>query len=116
MAQPASKQLDRSGIQKALKAACGECGIQKHLTVHSLRHAYATHLLELGADLRQFQELMSQSHANTTTHYAHISERIGRQSSNQTDALLDGVQLVDRYRSELERLHGHELLQAIPGP
>jgi len=93
LAQPTSKAMDRSGIQKALRVACRECGIQKRLTVHSLRHAYATHLLELGADLRQIQGLMGHSNANTTARYAQISERIRRQSGDQIESLLGGFQL-----------------------
>jgi site-specific recombinase XerD len=93
MAQPASKPMDRSGIQKALRAACTECGIQKHLTVHSLRHAYATHLLELGADLRQIKGLLGHSHPNTTARYAHISDKMRQQSGSQVEALLGDFQL-----------------------
>jgi site-specific recombinase XerD len=44
--------MDRGGVQAAIKAARISCGINKQLTVHSLRHAYATHLLELCVDLR----------------------------------------------------------------
>jgi site-specific recombinase XerD len=93
MAQPASKPMDISGIQKAMRAACTECGIKKHLTVHSLRHAYATHLLELGADLRQIQGLLGHSHANTTARYAHISDKMRQQSGSQVEALLGDFQL-----------------------
>lgn len=45
-------------MQAAIKAARISCGINKHLTVHSLRHAYATHLLELGVDLRSIQDVL----------------------------------------------------------
>jgi integrase/recombinase XerD len=45
-------------VQAAMNAARKDCRIHKHLTVHSLRHAYATQLLELGVDLRSIQMVM----------------------------------------------------------
>ena len=93
MSQPATKPMDCSGIQAALRAAVKECGITKRLKVHSLRHAYATHLLELGLDLRHIQGLLGHSSAKTTARYAHISKKIRQQSSNRIDELLGGFQL-----------------------
>ena len=57
-ARTARSPMDRGGVQAAIKAARISCGIHKHLTVHSLRHAYATHLLELGVDLRSIQVVL----------------------------------------------------------
>jgi integrase/recombinase XerD len=93
LAQPATKPMDCSGIQSALKVARKECCITKRLTVHSLRHAYATHLLELGMDLRSIQGLLGHSDVKTTARYTHISDKLRRQSSNQIDALLADFQL-----------------------
>lgn len=85
--------MDRSGVQAALKAARIECGIHKHLTVHTLRHAYATHLLELGVDLRGIQVLLGHSRPETTARYAHLTEVNRDQAKQRIEQLLGGFQL-----------------------
>jgi site-specific recombinase XerD len=85
--------MDRSGVQAALKAARIECGIHKHLTVHSLRHAYATHLLELGVDLRAIQVLLGHSRPETTARYAHLTEVNRDQANVRIEELLAGFEL-----------------------
>jgi len=89
----ASAPMDASGVQAALRAARLDCGIQKKLTVHSLRHAYATHLLEQGMDLRLIQSLLGHSNSNTTARYAHITQVVRDHSSDRIEMLLDGFQL-----------------------
>jgi integrase len=89
----ASAPMDASGVQAALKAARKECGIEKRLTVHSLRHAYATHLLEQGMDLRLIQSLLGHSNSNTTTRYTHITQVVRDQSGDRIEMLLNGFQL-----------------------
>ncbi len=76
-----------------MTAARISCGIHKHLTVHSLRHAYATHLLEQGMDLRLIQSLLGHSHSNTTARYAHITQVVRDHSSDRIEMLLNGFQL-----------------------
>ncbi len=89
----ATGPMDRSGVQAALKAARIECGIHKHLTVHSLRHAYATHLLELGVDLRAIQVLLGHSRPETTARYAHLTEVNRDQANVRIEELLAGFEL-----------------------
>ena len=85
--------MDASGVQAAFRAALTDSEIAKRLTVHSLRHAYATHLLELGMDMRLIQSLLGHSNSNTTARYAHITQIVRTSGSDRIEQLLDGFQL-----------------------
>jgi len=69
------KPMDVSTAQRIFEAAKRTAGLTKRGGIHSLRHAFATHLLEEGTDLHTIQRLMGHGHIGTTTRYLHVAQR-----------------------------------------
>lgn len=80
-------QYTARSIQALFRQAIERTGIKKRATVHTLRHSYATHLLENGTDLRIIQELLGHKSSKTTEIYTHVSQRLKQNVPNPLDQL-----------------------------
>lgn len=83
-----SQPMDGSGVQKAFKAALHSSGIQKAATPHTLRHSYATHLLEAGVNLRLMQSYLGHESLSTTAIYTHLTRHAESVASETIDRLM----------------------------
>jgi site-specific recombinase XerD len=90
--------MDRGAMQQAMKLAVDGCRIKKRVSIHTLRHSYATHLVEAGINLRLIQEYLGHSSPVTTARYTHMT----RVSQVNADEIIN--KLMSRY------LTGHGFL------
>ena len=83
--------MNETGVQRAFSAAVQESGIHKKATVHTLRHSYATHLLEAGVNLRIIQSYLGHTSPATTAIYTHLTSITETQTRHTIDELVTSL-------------------------
>jgi site-specific recombinase XerD len=85
----ATEALTDGTVQRICKRTAQRAGLSKRISPHTLRHSFATHLLEAGVDLLSVQALLGHSHFNTTAKYLHVSMRRLRQLPQLLEGLVE---------------------------
>ena len=84
----ADQPMERSSVQKAMSRVVQELEFKKAISIHSLRHSYATHLLEAGVNLRLIQQYLGHSSLNTTMVYLHLTPASQEQAVRRIETLM----------------------------
>ena len=101
-----SKKYSAESIRSFLRKSCKIANITKHVTPHTLRHSYATHLLENGIDLRYIQELLGHAKPETTMIYTHVSKKDLLKIESPLDLALKSLIETDK-QNKILRLSGN---------
>jgi integrase/recombinase XerD len=84
---PPSRPITTRQLQRVFREAADAAGLDESVTVHTLRHCFATHLLEQGVDIRVIQDLLGHRHLNATARYARVAVNTIRQIQSPLDSL-----------------------------
>ena len=87
------RPMDKGSIQLAMAAALKDCGIRKHVTIHSLRHSFATHLVEAGVQLRLIQEHLGHASPATTVIYTRLTEPSFQNQSKAINGIMNRIKV-----------------------
>ncbi len=90
-----SRPIAASTVQRYLQRIAERCGVRKKVTAKTLRHSYATHLIEQGTSTRVVQVLLGHSSVHTTETYTHVSPKTLRKSTSPLDQVLTRIQSTD---------------------
>jgi site-specific recombinase XerD len=82
-----SRPIGPQVLHAACRSACTAAGLAKRVTVHTLRHSFATHLLEAGTDIRIIQALLGHNHLSTTARYTQVADTTIRKTASPLDRL-----------------------------
>ena len=91
MGRQADQPMNESALQRAFRAALKESGVHKKATVHTLRHSYATHLLEAGVNLRVIQSYLGHASPTATAIYTHLTSSTHAQTSDKINELVTSL-------------------------
>jgi len=97
--QDPERPLTRTSVEKMFKKSRDRAGITKNVTVHSLRHSFATHLLEKGVDIRTIQRLLGHRCLSSTQIYTHVAKNYVNEAGSPLDSLQGLQELLPLPRS-----------------
>ena len=86
--------MDRGGLQKSFKVIVRSCNIHKNISIHSLRHAYGTHLVEEGLNLRAIQQELGHDSPKTTAIYTQLTQPVQQQTSKLINKMVGRLSIV----------------------
>ena len=92
-AATATTHMDRGGVQTTLHQVVVACGLKKKITPHSLRHSYATHLIEAGVDLIEVQKFLGHHSILTTARYTHLTDQTKHHAIERINSLMDSFSI-----------------------